>query len=318
MGKVGKISVIPKEFGNSAQETMEKSLRQRGMSRAPGTVLLRYPYKEASGKYRTGLDENSRRIGEMPAGEIKDAEIARIKALRKKLEEATGLDLSPKSAYYNHNSNQDYKVSPIALRDDDNIFNLDDPWQYITWLWASNLPDIASSLTAYQKGKFPADTQFYVNDEDLEAEITFKKKKLNNDAIIKFDGFSLKKRRKIARLLNLPVGDSTKEETVYNLVDDYLKKESVPHGPHKGMEPIRVFSIYSNLDDDVLNVRDIITVAFNEQVYREKENGKVYEGELPVFDTKDALIAYMIKDTNQRDLLELENKINAKKLQHVL
>lgn len=317
MGKVGKISVIPKEFGTSAQDTMEKSLRQRGMSRAPGTVLLRYPYKEASGKYRTGLDEDSRRIREMPNGEIKDAEIARVRALRKKLEDATGLDLSPKSAYYNHNSNQDYKVSPIALRDDDNIFNLNDPWQHITYLWAINLPDIASSLTEYQKGKFPPDTQFYVNDENLEAEIVFKKKKIANDAIIKFDSFSLNKRRKIARLLNLPIGDSDKEEVVYNRVDDYLKKETVPNGPHKGMEPIRVFSIYSNLDDDVLNVRDIITVAFNEQIYRERENGRVYEGELQVFDSKDSLIAHMISDINQRDLLDLENKINAKKLQHV-
>lgn len=317
MGKVGKISVIPKD-PSGAMPTMDKSLRERGMSRAPGTVLLRYPYKEASGKYRTGLDENARRIMEMPAGEVKEAEIVRIRGLRKKLEEATGLDLSPKSQYYNHNSNQDYKVSPIALRDDDNIFNLDDAWQHITYLWAINLPDIASSLTAYQKGKFPADTQFYVNDEDLEAEITFKKKKITNDAIIKFDSFSLNKRRKIARLLNLPIGDSDKEEVVYNRVDDYLKKPTVLDGPHKGMEPLRVFSIYSNLDDDVLNVRDIITVAFNEQVYREKENGRVYEGELQVFDNKDALIAHMIKDVNQRDLLDLENKINARKLQHVV
>ena len=317
MGKIGKISVIPKDFGNNAMDTQDKSLRQRGHSRSPGTVLMRYPCKQADGKYRNGLDENSKKIQEMPDGPIKDAEIKRIKELRKKLEQATGLDLSPKSSYYNHNSTDAYKVGPIALRDEDNIFNLDDPWQHISWLWVSNLPDIASSLIAYKAGKYPSDTQFYVNDEDVESEIVFNQKKIINSAIIRIDGYSLEKRKKIARLLDLPVGDSTKEQTVYNLLDDFLKKETILTGVHKGRSPITVFAVYAGLPDDILNVRDIINVAFVEQIYREREGGRVYEGELEVYRNKDELIEFMVKPENQRDLLELESKINAKKLQHV-
>jgi hypothetical protein len=318
MGKIGKISVIPKDYGSAAMPTMEKSLRERGHSRAPGTVLMRFPYREASGKYRTGLDEDAKYIKEMPEGDLKEAEKARVIALRKKLEEATGLDLNPRSSYYNHLSKDTYKVSPIKLRDEDNIFNLEDPWQEITWCWIKSHPSIAHSLTAYNKGLYPADTQFYVNDEDVESEVLFKKKKVINDAIIRFDGFSIDKRRKIARLLDLPVTDSTKEEVVYNLVDDFLKKSTVIGGVHKGREPVKVFAAYAGLPDAVLNIRNIVNVAFKEQVYREKEGGRVYEGELEVFKNKDELINFLLDDRNQRDLLELESKINARKLQHVV
>lgn len=317
MGKTGKISVIPKEFPNNAQDTMDKSLHQRGLSRSPGTVLMRYPYKEANGKYRTGLDENAKKILELPDGDIKEAERNRIIALRKRLEHETGLDLNPRSSYYNHNSSDAYKVGPVALRDGDNDFNLTDAWQHITWLWVINLPDIASSLQAYRKGKYPHDTQFYVNDEDVEDEIKFERKSLINKAIIKFDTFSLDKRKKIARLLALPVGDSTKEQTVYNLVDDFLKKETITEGVHKNRNPVTVFNVYAGLPDEVLDVRDVINVAFIEQIYRKRENGRIYEGELEVFKDEDSLVMFMMDDRNQKDLLDLESKINAKKLQHV-
>lgn len=318
MGKVGKISVIPKEFGDTAMPTMEKSLRQRGHSRAPGTVAMRYPYKEASGKYRTGLDENSKRIQSMPPGDEKNAEIERIRALRKQLEFETGLDLSPKSSYYNHNSKDDYRVGPVALRDGDNTFNLNDAWQHITWLWVCELPDIAKSLTAYYAGKYPPDTQFYVNDEDVESEIVYKKKKALNSTIVKFDSFSLDKQKKIARLLDLPVGDSDKSETIYNRVDDFLKRSTIAAGIHKGRDPITVFTVYANLDNEAIDVRNLIAIAFNEQIYRTRENGRVYEGELEVFESRDQLLQFLMNVNNQRERLQLEEKINSRKLQHVV
>jgi hypothetical protein len=278
---------------------------------------MRYPFKEASGRYRTGLDENAKSVISIPDPELRAQEKQRIIKLRTDLEYATGLDLSPKSSYYNHNSSETYKVSAVALRDQDNVFNLEDPWQHVTWLWVSNLPDVASSLTAYNKGLFPHDTQFYVNNEDIEAEIEFKKKKQLNNAIVRIDAMSIAKRMKIARLCDLPIGDEDKEEKVYNMLDEFLKKKTIPFGVHSGKEPLRIFQGYASLADDILDIRDTIETAFREQIYKIREGGRVYEAELEIFKTKDDLIIFMADPLNQKDYLELSRKINAKKLQHV-
>lgn len=318
MGKIGKINIIPKDFGN-AFPTMEKSLRERGLSRMPGTVQMKFPYRDLNGRYRTGLDENASRIVRIEDENIRRAEQRRIRDLRKELEEKTGLDLSPTSDYYNYTTKKPLgaKVEPLKLRDGENIFNLDDPWQAITYYWVSAHPTIASSLQAYERGEYPADTQYYVVNEEVEDDILYRKKKTANDAIIKFDSWSLEKRRKVARLLDLPVGDDTKEGTVYNMVDTFLKSSQVTVGVHKGADPISIFASYANLKDDVLEIKDLVDQAFKHNIYKEKKGGRVYEGELEVFMNRDEMVDHFLDDNNQNDRLELERKLKAKKFARI-
>jgi len=318
MAKTGKISIIPKDY-DGAFPTMEKSLRQRGLSRAPGTARLLFPFKELSGKYRTGLDKEAKYIMRMDDKKERDIEQKRIEELRKKLEDDIGgISLAPTSDFYNYTSNKPgVHVQPAKLLDGDNIFNLDDPWQAITYHWLSVHPAVASSLAAYERGEYAHDTQYYVNDSDVENTIQYRKKKTANDAIIKFDSWSLDKRKKVARLLDLPISDSTREEVVYNLVDNFLKTSQVPSGVHKGKDPLKVFSLYSDLKDDILYTKDLVEQAFKEQVYREKKGGRVYEGELEVFRSKEELLEHLMDENNQEDLLELEKKLKTKKLAEV-
>lgn len=317
MGRIGKISVIPKDF-SSAFPTMEKSLREKGMSRMPGTVKMMFPYRELNGKYRTGLDPEAKYLDKIPDPKMRDIEKNRIIELRKKLEYETGLDLSPVSSYYNYTAKGTQKrVEPVKLIDGDNIFNLDVPLQHVTYCWLKAHPTIASSLQAYERGEYPHDTQYFINDEDVENEIVYRKKKNSNDAIIKFDSWSLEKRRKVARLLGLPVTEDTREEVVYNLVDSFLKAQSAGTGPFKGQDPIKVFSVYANLKDDVLYVKDVVEMAFAHHIYRLKQGGKVYEGEQEMFKDKEELIEHLLDDANQEDLLELERKLKLKKIAEV-
>lgn len=317
MGKIGKISVIPKDY-SSAFPTMEKSLREKGMSRAPGTIQLRFPYKELNGKYRTGLDENSKQILSIPDENLRKAEQNRVKETRRKLELATGLDLSSTSSFYNYTSKgPGVKVEPYRLIDGDNVFNLDDPMQAITYNWLRVHPAIASSYQAYERGEFPPDTVYYVNDEDVESEITYKKKKTANDAIILFDSWSVEKRRKVARLLDLPVSDDTKEEVVYNLVDNFLKDASVRLGVHKGSDPLKIFASYANLRDDDILVRDLVEQLIRHHVYREKKGGKIFEGEQEMYNSKEELVEHLMEPENQSDLMELQQKLKMKKMINV-
>lgn len=315
--RVGKISVIPKDY-DGAFPTMEKSLRQRGMSRAPGTTRMLFPYKELNGKYRTGLDENAKHILKIEDPILRAAEQKRVRETKQRLEDLTGIDLSPTSGYYNGMSSKPGPhVQAAKLIDGDNLFDFSDPWQEITYHWLSVDPRIASSLAAYERGEYAADTHYYVNDEEIESAVQYKKKKTANDAIIKFDSWSLEKRRKVARLLDLPVSENTREEIVYNLVDNFLKASQVPVGVHKGKDPLRVFTLYADLKDDMLYIRDLVEQAFRNQIYKEKKGGRVYEGELEVFKDKQELIDHLLDNDNQEDILELEKKLKLKKLAEV-
>lgn len=316
MGKIGKISIIPKDYSGTFP-TMEKSLRERGLSRAPGTVRMLLPSRQLNGKYRTGLDENSPRIMRIEDPAMRKLEQDAIIKLRADLEKKTGIDLSPNSSYYNYIRKKDevgVKVEPIKLTDGDNIFNLDDAWQHVTYCWLRDDPRIASSLAAYERGEYPADTQYFVNDDDVENTVQYKKKKTANDAIIKFDSWSVEKRKKVARLLDLPISDDSKEEQVYNMVDNFLKASQVLSGVHKGTDPIRVFASYANLKEDLLNVQDLVEQAFRNNLYKEKKGGRVYEGEQEVFKSKQDLIEHLADSDNQEDLLDLEQKLKLKKL----
>src|SRR5690606_14682457 len=119
-------------------------------------------------------------------------------------------------------------------------------------------PMIASSYQAYERGEYPANTQFYVNDDNVEEEIKYKKKVLVNEAIKLLDSLSLEKRKKVARLMGLPVGDNSKEKTVYNLLDTQIKDTEVRSGDYKGSNPVELFTKFANLNDKLLSVKDLV------------------------------------------------------------
>ncbi len=317
MAKVGKISVISKNYDGGCP-TMEKSLRQRNLSRSPGTVRMLFPYKELNGKYRTGLDENAKSILVIQDLNERKAEQARIMKIRGEIEEKIGVSLLPTSDFYNYTSkNPGPHVLPVKLIDGDNIFNLDNAMEAIAYYWLRSHPAVASSLAAYERGEYPSETQYYVNDEDVENTILYRKNKTANDAVIKFDSWSLEKRKKVARLFDLPITDDTREEVVYNLMNATLKKAQIEHGSHKGQDPIKVFTLYANLKDDVIYIKDLVEQAFKHQIYKDKKGGRVYEGELERFKDKEQLIDHLLDENNQEDVMELEKKLKVKKFADV-
>ena len=133
--------------------------------------------------------------------------------------------------------------------DGDNLFDLDNPYQELTFAWLRVHPTIASSYEAWVRGDYPAETQFYVVDDEVENAIVYKKKQLINKAIIKFDAMSVDKKKKVARLLGLPVTDDSKEEFVYNLVDNVLKQSEFKDGQYQGLNPVEVFNRFAEMND---------------------------------------------------------------------
>jgi len=319
MGKLGKISTIKKEYNNSQLQTMQGGLSLRGLTRIPGTGVFKYPYKELDGKYRTGLDPEAAYIRRISDPLEREMEIERVTALRDKLQSALGdVDLGPRSQFWNYglstSNNDSLHVQPVKLLDGDNYFDLSLPLQEIAFSWLRVHPTIASSYQAWERGEFPADVQFYVADEDIENAVMFKKKQLINKAIVKFDSMTPERKRKVARLLGLPVTDDTKEEAVYNLVDNVLKQTEFKNGKYQGLNPVEVFTRFADMKDNLLHIKDLVKQAIAHSIYRARPNGKIYEGEFEIAKDEDDLIKMLADDDNQDLLLTLEGKLKTKKL----
>jgi hypothetical protein len=319
MGKLGKISTLKKEYNNSQLQTMQGGLSLRGLTRIPGTGVFKYPYKELDGKYRTGIDPEAAYIRRISDPLEREMETERVTNLKNKLQAALGdVDLGPRSSFWNYgmstSSNDSLHVQPVKLLDGDNFFDLSIPLQELAFSWLRVHPTIASSYQAWERGEFPADTQFYVADEDIENAVMFKKKQLINKAIVKFDTMTPERKRKVARLLGLPVTDDTKEEAVYNLVDNVLKQTEFKNGKYQGLNPVEVFTRFADMKDNLLHIKDLVKQALTHSIYRARPNGKIYEGEFEVAKDEDDLIKLLADDDNQDLLLTLEGKLKSKKL----
>jgi hypothetical protein len=319
MGKTGKISTIKREYNSSQLQTMDSGLSQKGFTRIPGTGVFKYPYKELDGKYRTGLDPDATYIKRIQDPVEKELEIERVTNLKARLENELGdIDLGPRSKFWNYglstSTDDQTHVQPVKLLDGDNYFDLSVPFQEIAFSWLRVHPTIASSHQAWERGEYPADTQFYIVDDEIENAVIYKKKQLINKAIVKFDSMTPDKKRKVARLLGLPVTEDTKEEVVYNQVDNTLKQTEFKNGKYSGLNPVEVFNRFADMKEDLLHIQDLIKQAIAHSVYRVKANGKVYEGEFEIAKDEQDLIKFLADDDNQDELLILESKLKTKKL----
>jgi hypothetical protein len=322
MGKTGKISTIKREFNSSQLQTMDSGLAQKGMTRIPGTGVFKYPYKELDGKYRTGLDPDAAYIRRIKDDTERELEIERVTALKAKLENEIGdIDLGPRSKFWNYglslSPDDQTHVQAVKLMDGDNYFDLSNAFQEIAFSWLRVHPTIASSHQAWERGEYPAETQFYVVDDEIENAVIFKKKQLINKAIVKFDSMTPEKKRKVARLLGLPVSEDSKEEVVYNLVDNVLKQTEFKNGKYSGLNPVEVFNRFADMKESLLHIKDLVKQAVAHSIYRIKPNGKVYEGEFEIAKDEEDLIKFLADDDNQDELLVLEGKLKTKKLASV-
>jgi len=319
MGKIGKISVIKRDFNNSQLQTMQGGLAQHGYTRIPGTGVFKYPYKELDGQYRTGLNPKAAYIQRLSDPLERDLEIERVTKLKARLEAALGdIDLGPRATFWNYglstSADDQLHVQPAKLLDGDNLFDLDIPFQELTFAWLRVHPTIASSYQAWERGDYPADTQYYVADDDIENAVVYKKKQIINKAISKFDAMSNERKRKIARLLGLPVTEDSKEELVYNLVDNLLKETEFKSGKYVGMSTVEMFNRFADMKENLLHIRDLVKQAIAHSIYRSKPNGKIYEGELEIAKDEDDLVKFLVDDDHQEDLLMLESKLKTKKI----
>ncbi len=318
MGKIGKISSIKKEYSGDYKETLAGSLARNGYTRFPGTGVRFVPWKETNGEYRTGLNENALYIKQMERTNPEEAEQekARVRALREDLEEQTGMDLGPRSEYYSKmfdsNYRQNNRAQVVKLKDGINMFNLDDPYQAITYHWLKVHEDIAPSIQAYKEGRVrnSQNISYFVDDFEYETEVEYSKNMKMNKAIEDLNTMTPDRQFKIARLLGLPIMENDKPSVIYNAINTFIKDVA----NNNTLQNVNMFNRINSMTDENFNVKFLVEEGLKYNVYRIKSM-RIYEGETVIAKDKDELIENLSTPKYQDDLLALEEKVRQRKLQ---
>lgn len=313
---IAKICSIKKVATAGNEKTTAGSLAAIGAVRQPGSFIRVVPYREANGKYRTNLDENASYISKLPEA-LRADEKDLVKKRREELEDATMLELGPRSKYFSGIYGEDYGNISVAssykLKDGENVFDLDDPFSAITFWWVSAHPLVAPSYEDYKSGKAGPEVQYYVSNPEVENKVIFNENKAINRAIVDMDTMTPEKRKTVAKLLGLPISDNDVESVVYNQLDKFIKSGDVKTGEHKGFRAIALFNTVVGLKDDVMAVKAVIRDALAHNIYR-KINSIIYEGENMIAESEDLLLKKFTSNKGQQEFIMLEKKISEKKL----
>lgn len=329
MATIAKILPLPNTV-ISGEMSIQNSLAEKGFNLYPGSTKGIIPLRDSNGRFRTGLDPEALYIKQMIDPEAQKIEIEKVTERRNRLELATGLDLDPipkkgkdqggelfsDQNYYSGIYGTRYGTQDVAqkvkLIDGPNIFNFSDPRKEIEYWWVIQDPRIVPSLLEWKKGHCKPGVQFYITNEDAEAAVAYNRNKAVQKASRSLEDMSLNRRKKVARLLALPIGDGDKEEIVFNHLFKFIQLDEIKSGPHQGQDAVTLFNKYADLNDKVLEVQDLVETAIRLRVYNINSAGLVLEGELLVADSKDVLIRNLCNDKKQVERITLESKVNDK------
>jgi len=254
----------------SNPRTLEGSLAQNGYNFIPGTARKFYPRVDSRGVIRTGLDENSPKLKSILDLKTREQEMARVRQLKEYYEALLDESLEPSSTFYD-----EIKENGINLEDGDNIFNMENPRDAITFYWLMETEMVAPSLDSIESGETDGSmVRFYVFDGSVETKTTFERKKRINSAIAALDKMSQIKRKKVQKLIGLGLSNTSSEEEVYNAIDEYLRTSSTA----LGLDPIENFMRIMNYSDDLLDIKSLIRDLIDTNIVRVK-GSIVYEGE---------------------------------------
>lgn len=308
----GKISTVKRQVSDATVNGVQHSLLQKGLNFYPGVKRRIFPNKEPDGRYRTGLDEDAAYIKRMSSKQERDIEIAKVRELKSKIEEMYGgIDLGPRSDFYSKMC--DYKMdtverAPIAvLTDGDNVFNLDIKEQAVVYAYLRVNSEVAPSAESLLTGNYSR-CSFYINDSDVESERGFKQRSKVNKAIGLLESLSNEKKKKVSRVLGLPVTDNTKESVVYNALDKYIKDSENPRNSNH----VDMFMKYVEMKDENLMIIDTIKQCITYNILR-NSNGNIMRNDAIIAPTEQEAVKYYSNPKKQSEFMSLQDELESKK-----
>lgn len=282
--------------------TLAGSLYKEGLSRAPMTALSVFPLTDARGIIQTGIDENALKIKAIKDPAARELEMARVKALREDLEFRINELLDPASAFW-----KEKMVEPYSLKDGDNVFDMNDPYNAIDFYWLTQLPIVAKSMDDIVSGKAdPSVVNFYVYETEVASRNEFNRKKEINDVVSTLNKLGEVEIKKVAFILNLKMPERSSYNELYVALDNYIREPKV-YGKE---DPIEEFRRVTSYTAESLAIKVLIKQLLEERILKMKGTS-LFEGE--------NLVAKSIEDfeiklaENPDELSSYEAKTRAKK-----
>ena len=312
MSNLKKISTISQK--GLSQNSFRGTLEKYNMTRFPGTLNRKVPYREKDGRYRTGLDPTADYIAKLPENE-REQEVTRVTALLEKAQHLYGeeMDLGPRSDFYQKMTSDGMgtpeRASIAILRDGDNLYNIDIPEDLVIFAYLRCHPDIAPSMDAVNSGKYPKAT-YFVNDDEVEDKVSSTRKRSINKAISILDTLSTQKMKRIGRQLGLPFTDDTTENSVYVALDNFIKSSE----DSKKKQNAELFINFSEMKDENLIIRDTIKEAFLYNVLRKNKEGHIMRGRNTFSASEEDAVVYLTNPENLDDYTTIQEEIKIKKL----
>ena len=296
------------------RHTLAGSLEENKILRSPGCSFLIAPYRDIDGTFRTGLDPEALYIKQMPQEE-QELEKARVSALRIDLERRSGMSLGPRDDYYTKLTDEESgtlsRAQMIKMSDNDKVFNDEDLQEALTGAWLRVHPLVAKSYEHWKRGEAGPIVEFYISNQEIENQISFDERKSINKAIVQMEEMSPSSRKRIARLMDIPVSEASTEEYVYNQLDKVLKSGEITFGADKGKRAVVVFNDLTSMKEETLNIKDLVKQALQMGIYR-RVQGKIMQGELKIADSEKDFITALTLNTEDR--VSLQKKVDSKKI----
>ena len=217
---------------------------------------------------------------------------------RERLENITGLDLSPEYIPGKPHPFYSTKAGKVVLENKTTIFNTKKPLEEIKVkiLKASDL--VANSQREYDEGLYPY-AQFVIYDEKEEEEIKASKIALKNKVVTEILKLSLDRKADIVQvLLNISVKNQSS-----NFIDIKLEEAINQFGPDKILQLIK-------RDKTRTSVHSLILEALQKHILR-KEGTSIYYMEDQLGFDIESTIDYFTNNKNQALKAQILEKINS-------
>lgn len=251
------------------ENSLEGSLYRNGLQSIPSAMKKFYPRVDARNQIRTGLDEKALKIQAIQNKKDRAAEEDRIKQLRLMYEAQLGEDLTPASPFWDTikgNSDDPSQTGGYSLEDRDNIFDLNVPIQAVNYYWIMETGQIAKNVDDIESGKVDSSVIFYVHDDATESSAKFeRKKKINNSRAI-LEKMSEVTRKKVAKIIGLPISETASAQKIYNLLDEYL--DTPRH--QLNQDPVEVFIRVAEMGNELLNIKALVIDLLRHNIVRQK------------------------------------------------
>lgn len=190
----------------------------------------------------------------------------------------------------------DSQAGTVKLENGTNIFNLNNPRDYVLVKMMKANSLVANSLTAYNSGAYP-EAEFYIVDKDMEVSVKMKKLELHKRAMKILFGMTKTNKIEILTILNKACYDDLSDDAIEVEINEIIQNRTKAF-----------LDLMENNTKDVIYYKSLLAKAILLGIC--KKIGQVtsyYDKTIGYTDEKS--IEFLMDKTNQDIMLQIKSKV---------